>query len=230
MADPWTVPSKNDAQMRCRERCTVAIGRTMHGCDMLSELPSIGIDHSISRYRRSRALYTRSYLPSQTGQNPPRARLQAGARAQNCRKHRSGEGRLMLPPWHRPGEGRLMLPPWHRPGEVRLMLPPWHRPGEVRLMLPPWHRPGEVQLMLPPWHRPGKVEQVLPQWHRPGEVEQVLPPRHRPGEVVQVLPACHGHRSSKAEMLLLPWPAWRWSVRYMGLWLFWTAAVKARRC
>jgi hypothetical protein len=91
-----------------------------------------------------------------------------------------------------------------------------------------WHRPGEVKLMLPPWHRPGKVELLLPSWHRPGKVEQVLPPRHRPGEVEQVLPACHGHRSSRPEMLLPPWPAWRWSVRYMGLWLFWTAAVKAR--
>jgi hypothetical protein len=200
MADPWTVPSKNDAQLRCRERCTDAIcrerctnaiRRTMRGCDMLSELSSIGIDHSMPRYRRSRAFYTRSYLPSQTGQNPPRARLQASARAQNYRKCASGtflpqggsvpkvKPRLgvkrhlcmVLPPWPGPGDVELMRMPRHWLSKARLMLPPWHGPGEVQLMLPPWHRPGEVRLMLPPWRRPGEVKLMLPPWHRPGEVE-----------------------------------------------------------
>jgi hypothetical protein len=152
----------NDARMRYAEPCADAI--------MLSELSSIGIDHFISRYRRSRAFYTRSYLPSQTGQNPPRARLQASARAQNYRKCASGTflpqggsvpkvkprlgGKrhlcMVLPPWPGPGDIELMRMPRHWSGKARLMLPPWHRPGEVKLMLPPWHRPGEVQLMLPP--------------------------------------------------------------------------------
>jgi hypothetical protein len=121
----------NDARLRLAERCTDAIRRTMHGCDMLSELPSIGIDHSISRYRRSRTLYTRSYLPSQTGQNPPRARLQANARAQNCRKCASGTflplGRSVSKVKPRVGVKRhlcMMLPPWPGAGDAELMRMP----------------------------------------------------------------------------------------------------------
>jgi hypothetical protein len=197
MADPWTVPSKNDARLRYVERCTVAIRRTMHGCDMSSGLPSISIDHPLSR--QCRKCSSGTFRPQ--GGSVPKVKPRLGVKRHLC---------MMLPPWHRPGEVKLMLPPWHRPGEVKLMLPPWHRPGEVKQMLPPWHRPGEVKLMLPPWHRPGEVELLLPPWHRPGEVEQVLPQWHRPGEVEQVLPAWH--RSGAAGMLLLPWPAWQWSV------------------
>jgi hypothetical protein len=37
--------TSNDARLRCAERRTVAMRRTMHGCDMPDELPSISIDH-----------------------------------------------------------------------------------------------------------------------------------------------------------------------------------------
>jgi hypothetical protein len=158
-----------------QERCAVAMPRTMHGCDMPNGLPSISIDHPLSRQRRKCSSGT---FRSQGG-SVPKVKPRLGVKRHLCMVLPSwpgpGDVELMRMPRHWSGKARLMLPPWHRPGEVRLMLPPWHGPGEVKPMLPPWHRPGEVELLLPPWHRPGKVEQALPQWHRPGEVEQVLP-------------------------------------------------------
>jgi hypothetical protein len=52
-------------------------------CDRLDKLPSLSIDQRISRRRQSLVFFTRFYCPSPTGQKPPRARLQASARAQN---------------------------------------------------------------------------------------------------------------------------------------------------
>jgi hypothetical protein len=145
----------------------------MHGCDMPDESPSISIDHRIFRRRRSQAFYARSYRPSHTGQNPPRARLQAGARAQN-RKCSSG---TFLPPGGsaskvRP-KGQAGTPLVHvvttvaRPGDAGLMRMPRHRSGEAELMLPPWYRPGEVESMLPPWQGPVKASLHF----RPGTVQ-----------------------------------------------------------
>jgi hypothetical protein len=73
----------NDAACRYAKRWVAAMLRTMHRCDRLDKLPSISIDQRISRRRQSQAFYTRFYCPSQTGQKPPRARLQASTRAQN---------------------------------------------------------------------------------------------------------------------------------------------------
>jgi hypothetical protein len=188
----------NDARLRYAERCTVAIRRTMHGCDMPNELPSISIDHPLSR--QCRQCSSGTFRPQ--GGSASKVKPRLGVKRHLC---------MVLPPWPGAGDAELMRMPRHRSGKARLMVPPWHRPGEVQLMLPPWHRPGEVQLMLPPWHGPGEVKLMLPPWHRPGEVELLLPPWHRPGKAEQVLP--QWHRSGAAEMLLLPWPAWQWSVR-----------------
>jgi hypothetical protein len=84
ITDPWNATSRNDGQLPYAERGGVAIPRTIHWCDRLDVLPpSISIDQRKSRCRQSQAFYTRFYGPSQTGQKPPRARLQASASAQN---------------------------------------------------------------------------------------------------------------------------------------------------
>jgi hypothetical protein len=64
----------NDEDLPYAEQCGIAIRRTMH----------------------SQAFYTRFYCPSQTGQKPPRAQLQASARAQNHQKCSSGTFLLQL--------------------------------------------------------------------------------------------------------------------------------------
>jgi hypothetical protein len=135
MPGPWTVPSKNDAQLRCRERCTDAIRRTIHGCDMPNESPSINIVHPLSRQRRKCSSGT--FQPQ--GGSVPKVKPRLGVKRHLC---------MVLPPWPGPGDVELMRMPRHWSGKARLMLPPWHRPGEVQLMSPPWYRPGEVKLMF----------------------------------------------------------------------------------
>jgi hypothetical protein len=167
MADPWTVPSKNDARLRYAERCTDAIRRTMHGCDMPNELPSISIDHPLSR--QCRECSSGTFRPQ--GGSVPKVKPRLGVKRHLC---------MVLPPWPGPGDVELMRMPRHRSGKAGLMLPPWYRPGQVELLLPPWHRPGEVEQVLPAWpgHRPrsSEVELMLPPWHRSGEAEMLLPP------------------------------------------------------
>jgi hypothetical protein len=81
---------------RYAKRWAVAMSRTMHRCDRPDKPPSISIDQRISRRRQSQAFYTRYYCPSQTGQKPPRARLQVSARAQN---RQSAVLELSCPSW-----------------------------------------------------------------------------------------------------------------------------------
>jgi hypothetical protein len=142
MADPWTVPSKNDARLRYAERCAVAIRRTMRGCDRPDESPSTGIDHPISRHRRSQAFYNQSYSPSRQGQNLPAS----GRSVPKVRPKGQVETSLVhgVTTVARPGDVERMRMPRHRSGKARLMLPPWHRPGEVKLMFR--HGIGQAKL------------------------------------------------------------------------------------
>jgi hypothetical protein len=140
----------NDARLRYAERCTDAIRRTMHACDMPNELPSISTDHPLSR--QCRKCSSGTFRPQ--GGSVPKVKPRLGVKRHLC----------------------MVLPPWPGPGDAELMRMPRHWSGKAKLMLPPWHRPGEVELLLPPWHKPGKVEQVLPAWHRSGAAEMLLLP------------------------------------------------------
>jgi hypothetical protein len=102
------------------------------------KLPSISIDQRISRRLQSQALYTRVYCPSQTGQKPPRARLQASARAQNHQKVQF---------WNFPASAGKRIQS-EAQGAVESLSPPWYRPGKVVAKLPARHSAGEVELIF----------------------------------------------------------------------------------
>jgi hypothetical protein len=126
---------------------------------------------------------------------PPRAQLQASARAQNHQKCSSG---TFLPQLEsvskaRPkGAAESLSPPWYRPGKVVLNgVVPAKSSWNMRFeLVPPWSRPvmtssDEIEQVFQPWLRPGDVETI--QGHSASKVEldrafQLVPPWSRPGD------------------------------------------------
>jgi hypothetical protein len=142
MTDPWTAPSAihrtmgschmpNDAQSRYL---------TIHECDRSVELLSISIHYPIPRCRQSRVLSTQFHCPSQTRQKPPRARLQASARAQKLPKVQF---------WNFPTAAGKRIQS-EAQGAVEPLLLPWYLlvPGKVVVKLPVRHSAGEVELIF----------------------------------------------------------------------------------
>jgi hypothetical protein len=113
MADPWTAPGRNDAQLRCAERVAVDQHRPVH---TLTSSKS--------------GVYTWFYLPSQTGADPT---------ASVIASDRKGAQSPKVELWNLPAlegkrlqseaKGRRKTPLVHgfttvaRPGDVEHMLP-----------------------------------------------------------------------------------------------------------
>jgi hypothetical protein len=115
--------------------------RTMPGCDMPNELPSIRIDHPTPPEGQ--------YLPAARGK---RLQSKAKARRKTPLVHgvttvaRAGDVEFMRMPRHRSGKAKLMLAPWPGPVMSNICCPPRHRRGEDEQVLPAWHRHRPTRL------------------------------------------------------------------------------------